>query len=102
MKAAWLNADLAAIETLFAKTTEYYETPFDKPATNISEILKLWKDVKNQKIKRLDFTILAIDENSVVVQWILEYSETKFDGIYLIKFNNNKECIFFKSWEMKS
>lgn len=24
----------------------------------------------------------------------------EFDGIYEIKFNNNLECVYFKSWEM--
>ena len=26
--------------------------------------------------------------------------DREFDGIYEIKFNENLECIYFKSWEM--
>ena len=27
-------------------------------------------------------------------------NDKDYDGIYEIKFNNNLECIYFKSWEM--
>ena len=30
----------------------------------------------------------------------IEEINQEFDGIYEIKFNNNLECIYFKSWEM--
>lgn len=100
LKAAWINADMDVIKNLFAKTTQYYETPFYKPATNITEILKLWNGVEKQVIKRLDFSILAVEGNTAVINWIFEREGANFNGIYLIKFNNNKECLFFKSWEM--
>ena len=38
MKSAWMNADLDAVKKLFTKTTEYYDTPFGKPAVNIDNI----------------------------------------------------------------
>ena len=28
------------------------------------------------------------------------YAEQRYNGIYEIKFNDNLECIYFKSWEM--
>ena len=101
MRSAWINADMKTIKSLFSKTAEYYETPFEKPATNIAEVLELWEGVENQIIKRLEFIILAVDGNSAVVQWIFECDGASFDGIYLIKFNDDQECIFFKSWEME-
>lgn len=101
MRAAWINADLEAIKVLFAKTTEYYETPFYKPAINTSEILELWIGVNKQIIKRLDFTILAIDGDTAIIHWIFEHEGASFDGIYQIKFNDNNDCIFFKAWEME-
>ena len=101
MRQAWLTKDLKAVEVMFAKTTLYYETPFEKPATNIEDIMKLWEGVKEQQIKRLDFDLLALDNNVAIVQWIFEKQEAYFDGIYLIKFNDNGDCLFFKSWEMQ-
>ena len=100
---AWIRADLLSIKFLFEKTTEYCETPFHKPATNISEILDLWKDVSSQVIKQLEFHILAIDGNTAVIRWIFQRDGAgKFDGIYLMKFDKNGNCISFMTWEMEN
>lgn len=45
-------------------------------------------------------TILAIDGQTIIVNWYLEQNEEIYDGIYQIKFNDKKECVYFKSWEM--
>lgn len=44
---------------------------------------------------------LAIDGYTVIAQWILKQNNQNYDGIYEIKFNEQNECIYFKSWEMK-
>ena len=43
---------------------------------------------------------MAIDGYTLIAQWILKQNDKDYDGIYEIKFNNNLECIYFKSWEM--
>ncbi|MCL2338671.1 MAG: hypothetical protein FWC51_01805, partial [Proteobacteria bacterium] len=101
MNAGWTKADFSIIKDLFSETERYYETPFEKPATNISEILKLWKGVEKQIIKKLEFKVLAIEKNTAIVQWYFERKGATFDGIYELKFNDNKKCIFFMAWEME-
>ena len=59
------------------------------------------KHIKNQNIENIEFKILAIDKNVLIVEWIFERNIIAFDGIYEIKFNDNMECIYFKSWEME-
>lgn len=100
LKECWFNKDIDGAVSLFNKTTFYQETPFMNPYTTIGEIEKEWKHVKDENIQNIEFKILAIDNNKVIVNWILKQNNEDYDGIYEIKFNNNLECIYFKSWEM--
>lgn len=101
LRESWLNKDGKRAASLFNKTNFYQETPFLAPFTKYDEIAEEWKNIDNQDIKKLEFKILAIDCNTVIVNWIFQRDVTEFDGIYEIKFNENKECIYFKSWEME-
>ena len=101
LKKSWLNKDSKKASALFTNTDFYQETPFLIPYTRYEEIAKEWENINNQDIKKLEFKILAIDGNTVIVNWIFQRDITEFDGIYEIKFNDNKECIYFKSWEME-
>ena len=67
-----------------------------KAFTTFEEIKKEW-----QHIKEIEFKILAIAGKTVIVEWIFKRDVEEFDGIYEIKFNNDRECIYFKSWEMQ-
>lgn len=101
LKKYWLDKDIERAAALFKDTKFYQETPFLKPYTEYDEIAKEWENIKRQDIKELDFKILAIENNTVVVNWIFKVDIEEYDGIYEIKFNNNNECIYFKSWEMQ-
>lgn len=101
LKEYWFNKDIEKAVSLFTKTTFYQETPFMKPYTTIEEINKEWQHVKEENIQEVDFKILAIDNNVLIVEWFLKQNNKEFDGIYEIKFNDNLECIYFKSWEME-
>lgn len=57
-------------------------------------------EISNENIQDIQLKVLAIDKNVLIAQWILEQNNQDFDGIYEIKFNNNLECVYFKSWEM--
>lgn len=96
----WFNKDIENAVSLFNKTTFYQETPFMKPYTSIEEINQEWQHIKNENIQNIEFHILAIDGNTIIVQWILKQNDKDFDGIYEIKFNELNECIYFKSWKM--
>lgn len=101
LRDAWWNKDIKKATALFIKTTYYQETPFLKPYTTFEQIENEWQHIKNQDIKNIEFKILAIDNNVVIVEWLFESEMTTFDGIYEIKFNDKLECIYFKSWEME-
>lgn len=102
LKDYWFNKNIEGAVSLFFKTTFYQETPFLKPYTSVDEIRGEWQHIKNENIQSIDFKILAIDGYTLIVEWILKQNNDNYDGIYEIKFNNNLECIYFKSWEMIS
>ena len=54
----------------------------------------------NENIQKIEFIVLAIENNTLIVEWKLKQNDEDYDGIYEIKFNNSFECIYFKSWEM--
>lgn len=100
LKEYWFNKDIESAVALFAKTNFYQETPFMKPYTNLDEIREEWQHIKNENIQNIELKVLAIDSFTLIAQWILKQNDKDYDGIYEIKFNNNLECIYFKSWEM--
>lgn len=100
LKEYWFNKDIEKAISLFNKTTYYQETPFTKPYTTIEEIREEWQHVKNEDIHKIEINLLAIDNNVVIARWYLEQNNDVYDGIYEIRFNDNNECIYFKSWEM--
>jgi len=101
LKNYWWSKDIDGATNLFKKTTFYQETPFMEPYTTFDEIVNEWQHIKDQDIKKIEFKILAIDNNILIAEWIFERDTTIFNGIYEIKFNENLECIYFKSWEME-
>ncbi len=100
LKEYWFNKDTEKAVSLFTKTTFYQETPFMKPYTTIEEINQEWQHVKNENIHNIEIKLLAIDNYTIIAEWLLKQNNEEFDGIYEIKFNNDLECIYFKSWEM--
>lgn len=86
--------------SLFTKTIFYQETPFMKPYTTLDEIREEWQHIKNENIQNIEIKVLAIDNFTIIAQWTLKQNDIDYDGIYEIKFNEDLECIYFKSWEM--
>lgn len=101
LKYHWYNKEISEVLSLFEKTTYYQETPFMIPYTNINEIAKEWKYIIDEPIQEILFKILAIDSNVLIVEWYLKQNNEEYSGIYEIKFNENLDCIYFKSWEME-
>ena len=89
LKKYWFDKDIDSAVSMFTKTNFYQETPF-------------MKHIKNENIQNIEFKILAIDNFTLIVEWILKQNDMNYDGIYEIKFNNDLECIYFKSWEMSN
>ena len=100
LKEYWFNKDIDGAVSLFTKTSFYQETPFMEPYTTIDEIRKEWEHVKDENIQHIEINILAIDNNKLIVNWILKQNDEDYNGIYEIKFDEDLNCIYFKSWEM--
>ncbi len=100
LKLYWINKDINKACNLFAKTKYYQESPFMKPFESFDEIVNEWQHVKKEIIKKIEINIIAIEKNTIIANWYLEQNDDIFDGIYEIRFNNERECIYFKSWEM--
>ncbi len=100
LKEYWFHKDILGAVSLFQKTTFYQETPFMKPYTTIDEINEEWQHIQYENIQNIEIKLLAIDGYTVIAEWILKQNDENFDGIYEIKFNDNLECVYFKSWEM--
>lgn len=100
LKTYWFNKDVDKATDLFNKTTFYQETPFMKPYTTFEEIVEEWAHVKEEDIKEITLNLLALDQYTAIINWHLVQNNEEYDGIYEVKFNENLECIYFKSWEM--
>lgn len=100
LKEYWFNKDIEKAVSLFEKATYYQETPFMKPYTTIEEIREEWQHIKNENIQNIDFKVLTIDNHTTIINWLLKQNNQNYDGIYEIRFNENLECVYFKSWEM--
>ena len=100
IKDYWFNKDIENAVSLFTKTKFYQETPFMNPYTTLDEIKEEWQHIKNENIQNIELKVLAIDNLTLIAQWILKQNDKDYDGIYEIRFNNDLECVYFKSWEM--
>ena len=100
LKEFWFSKDIENAVSLFKNTTFYQETPFIEPYTTLDEIKEEWQHVKDENIQNIEIKLLAIDGYTVIAEWFLKQNNQEYDGIYEIKFNDNLECIYFKSWEM--
>ncbi len=100
LKEYWFNKDVDNAVSLFNKTTYYQENPYMEPYTTIEEIKADWEHIKEGNIQNIEFNILAIDGYTIIVNWILKQDNEYYNGIYEIKFDNDLNCIYFKSWEM--
>lgn len=100
LKDFWFSKDIESTVSLFKNTTFYQETPFMEPYTTLDEINEEWQHVKNENIQNIEIKLLAIDGYTVIAEWFLKQNNQEYDGIFEIKFNDNLECIYFKSWEM--
>ena len=100
LKEYWVNKDIENVTNLFKNTTFYQETPFMNPFTTFEKISEEWQPVRDVDVQKIDFIILAVEGYTAIINWKLRQNDENYDGIYEIKFNDNLDCIYFKSWEM--
>ena len=64
--------------------------------TTFEEIKQEWQHIKNQNIKNIEFKILAIDKNVLIVEWLFEEYMTTYDGIYEVVIINDENEILLQ------
>lgn len=104
LKIGWVSKQKDEVLKLFAKTEKYYERPF-RPGTTTKEIRGYWNDIDQLEDISFDYDIVAIEGTTACVHWNNEYSyegkDHQLDGMFLIKFNDENECIEFRQWWME-
>ena len=100
LKEYWFNKDIENVTNLFKNTTFYQETPFMNPFTTFEKISEEWQSVRDVDVQKIDFILLAVEGYIAIINWKLRQNDENYDGIYEIKFNDNLDCFYFKSWEM--
>lgn len=48
-------------------------------------------------LKKINLRLLALDNYTTIINFRLLQNNEEYDGMYEIKFNENLECIYFKS-----
>jgi len=100
-KKVWLDKNLDGLVPIFGKIEKYYESPFLEPGKNINDVINFWKEIENQEIIKLEMEVVCIENNTGIVYWFFEDTLMKYDGIYLIKFNEDLNCVEFRLWSVK-
>ncbi|KKS97959.1 MAG: hypothetical protein UV73_C0004G0101 [Candidatus Gottesmanbacteria bacterium GW2011_GWA2_43_14] len=105
MGQAWIDKKPEVITSLFAEKFKYYETPFEKPITNKTNLIKLWLDVPDsQKNISFNFEIISEKNRQYTAHWRASFTripsgiKAELDGIFLIKLNQHDSCTLFKQW----
>lgn len=98
MLVLWKNKKVDEITKMFSDTCEYYETPFEKLETK-NEITLAWEEIKQQKIKKLQYEIMGFQNNSCTIRVILkEFDGRVVDMIYIFELDDNNICTKFMQW----
>lgn len=101
---AWKQVNFAKILEIFSQVECYYEDPFSEPGCSPEEIKSFWEEIQFQNIHKLEMTPIAIEGDTVIIRWFLDYTDSRtagtsvMDGIYYIEFNPAKKCRKFIQW----
>lgn len=95
----WKNHKIDKVMKLFSHDVEYFETPFKK-LPSITDLMKEWEGIKNQKEIELSFEVFSKKDNKYSVIWNLYYLNTDnvsihWKGVYLIRLNSKGKCDYF-------
>lgn len=102
LRTAWLTKDLSLVAELFGHCNEYFESSFHAPATTVSEIVDLWREVEDHRDVTLEFKVLALCRGRAVVNYDAKYLSATgprhSNGIYYIEFEEALGCTIFRQW----
>jgi hypothetical protein len=99
----WGEKDFSLLRDLLSENIEYYESPNQNPLTNKKDIVNQWeRDLEKQEKISFSYDILQEDKGLCIVNWkasfLINTEEYKYDGIYIIRLNENNQCTYFKQW----
>jgi hypothetical protein len=99
----WEEKDFSFLRDLLSDNIRYYENPNQNPLTNKKDIVNQWKkDLEKQEKISFSYEILKEDNDSCIANWkasfLIHTEEYKYDGIYIVRLNENNQCTYFKQW----
>ena len=110
---AWLDAyskasiqnDPQASAELFARTAEYYETPFDEPMIGRDAIRKYWEiGARTLRDKATRYQVLSVKDLLGIARWQAEFTDVgsgrrlALDCLFLVEFDDPLHCRVFREW----
>jgi hypothetical protein len=104
LETAWINKNIHEIMAIFSSVKTYYEDPFSPPGVTSDDISSYWEEISYQEITELKITPLAVDGLRTVLHWYLDFQDTRdnsrytMDGVYLVDFDEDTNCINFCQW----
>lgn len=102
---AWAEKNIEAVLGLLADQFEYYETPFDEPLREKTQVAELWKTVpENQTDIFLSYETLAVTDNYGLFRVSGSFvkkninKRVKMDAVYLVAVDERGLCTKFRQW----
>ena len=104
---AWADLNPEAALSVLSKDVEYHESPFSGPCKSWNEVEKLWKVVPdNQKDITYKHDVIMVEGDLGLIHWnvrrttVPEGKQQEFDGVFLVRLNQEALCTMFKQWRM--
>ncbi len=102
---AWAMLDPTGALSMLSKDVEYYETAFSPPCKNFDEVEKLWRVITtNQENVTFKHDVVMTQGNMGLIHWrvtrttVPEGANQEFDGVFLVRLNDEGLCTMFKQW----
>lgn len=100
----WKKRQPEKIVDICAEKFVWHETPFSKPITDSSILIKEWKAVSKQKDISFSYELITTTDNIGVAHWNAKFTRTpsmikvEIDGIFKITLDANGKCTEFRQW----
>ena len=104
---AWSDLDPEGALAMLSRDVEYYESPFSDSCKSWDEVKKLWEVIPhNQKDVTFKHDVIMVEGDLGLIHWRVtrtivpadKYQE--FDGVFLVRLNQEGLCTMFKQWRM--
>jgi hypothetical protein len=96
---AWRDADLAAVEELFADGASYRPSPYDEAAVGLDAIRAIWID--DEPVFSMEASPVAVEGYCAVVRLEVRYGDPvhqEYRDIWLLRFAADGRVEDFEEW----